>query len=63
VKGELRWDVPDLQVLVRADMAVTWRLNRMQTQEPGKQKVELWVARHSCLPEGRWQVEDDPLKP
>jgi ketosteroid isomerase-like protein len=32
-----RWDVPDLEIIVRGDVAVTWGLNRMHG--PG---VELW---------------------
>jgi ketosteroid isomerase-like protein len=41
-KGDFRWDVPDLQVIVRDDIAVTWGLNRMRFQEPGEQPVESW---------------------
>jgi ketosteroid isomerase-like protein len=41
-RGEFRWDIPDLQVIVRDDIAVTWGLNRMQSQEPGKEKLESW---------------------
>ncbi|MEU8251344.1 nuclear transport factor 2 family protein [Nonomuraea sp. NPDC048916] len=40
--GELRWDIPDLHVIVRDDLAVSWGLNRMRAQEPGKEPVELW---------------------
>lgn len=41
-KGTFRWDIPDLQVIVRDDIAVTWGLNHMQAQEPGKEKTESW---------------------
>lgn len=40
--GELRWDVPDLEVLVRDDLAVTWGVNRMRAQTPGAAPVEMW---------------------
>src|SRR5262249_13395016 len=40
--GTFRWDVPDLQVIVHDDTAVTWGLNRMRAQEAGKAAVELW---------------------
>lgn len=26
---EFRWDIPDLEIIVRGDIAVTWGLNRM----------------------------------
>lgn len=34
-EGNFRWDVPDLQIIVRGDIAVTWGVNRMR--EEGKQ--------------------------
>jgi uncharacterized protein YndB with AHSA1/START domain len=42
VRGEFRWDVPDLQVRVRGDLAVTWGLNRMSSREPGGTPTEVW---------------------
>jgi ketosteroid isomerase-like protein len=42
MQGDFTWDVPDLQVIVRGDLAVTWGLNRMRAQEPGKPTVESW---------------------
>src|SRR4030095_1451928 len=42
MRGELRWDMPKLHVVVRGDMAITWGLNRMVAQEPGAPRVELW---------------------
>lgn len=41
-RGEFRWDIPDLRVIVRDDIAVTWGLNRMWVQEPGKEATESW---------------------
>jgi uncharacterized protein (TIGR02246 family) len=38
--GNFRWDIPDLQVIVRDDIAVTWGLNDMRSQEPGGRKME-----------------------
>lgn len=57
-KGELRWDVPDLQVIVRGDLAVTWGLNRMRSQDPGQGPVELWSrgTRVFRKVDGRWQM-------
>jgi ketosteroid isomerase-like protein len=40
--GFVRWDIPDLQVIVRDDIAVTWGLNRMRSQESGGHHVEVW---------------------
>lgn len=40
--GEFRWDIPDLQVLVSGDIAVTWGLNRMRARQPGQEAVESW---------------------
>ena len=42
MKGEFRWDIPDLQILVRGDIAVAWWLNRMRAREPGEEKIEPW---------------------
>jgi uncharacterized protein YndB with AHSA1/START domain/ketosteroid isomerase-like protein len=41
-KGDFRWDIPDLQIIVRGDMAITWGLNRMRSQEPDKPASEHW---------------------
>ena len=40
--GDIRWDVPDLQVLVRGDIAVTWGLNRVRGHAPGQPAFESW---------------------
>lgn len=56
--GELRWDIPDLQILIRGDIAVTWGLNRMWNREPGKPAYELWSrgTRIFQRRDGRWQM-------
>lgn len=55
---ELRWDIPDLQIVVRGDIAVTWGLNRMRNREPGKPAYELWSrgTRIFQRRDGRWQM-------
>lgn len=40
MKGDFRWNIPDLQILVRDDIAVTWGLNHMLAQEPGGEKID-----------------------
>jgi uncharacterized protein YndB with AHSA1/START domain/ketosteroid isomerase-like protein len=57
-KGEFRWDIPDLQVMVRGDLAVTWGLNRMQSREPGSPPVEHWSrgTRVFRKIDGGWQM-------
>lgn len=40
--AEFRWDVPDLQILVRDDIAVTWGLNRMRDRAEGDPPSEMW---------------------
>jgi uncharacterized protein YndB with AHSA1/START domain/ketosteroid isomerase-like protein len=49
----LRWDVPDLRVLVRGDLAITWGLNHMHG--PG---VEMWSRGTRVFQkiDGRWQM-------
>ncbi|GAB3552207.1 YybH family protein [Spirosoma fluminis] len=39
-EGQIQWNIPDLQILVRDDLAVTWGLNHMQVLEPGSEKIE-----------------------
>lgn len=57
-KGELRWDIPDLRVIVGGDLAVTWGLDRMWSQEPGANPAELWSrgTRVFQKVDGRWQM-------
>jgi ketosteroid isomerase-like protein len=54
--GDFRWDIPDLQVLVRDDVAVTWGLNRMRAQEPGGEPFEGWSRGTRVFQriDGRW---------
>jgi len=35
MEGDLAWDIPDLQVMIRDDIAVTWGLNRMRATRFG----------------------------
>jgi ketosteroid isomerase-like protein len=57
-KGNFRWDIPDLQVIVRDDIAVTWGLNHMQSHEPGRQKSEVWSrgTRVFRKIDGKWKM-------
>jgi ketosteroid isomerase-like protein len=48
MKGDFRWDVPDLTVIVRDDIAVTWGLNRVQAHGPDGEKIEIW-SRGTCV--------------
>jgi ketosteroid isomerase-like protein len=58
MKGDVRWDVPDLHVVVRGDIAVTWGLNRMRAQERGQPAVELWSRGTRIFQrlDGRWKM-------
>jgi ketosteroid isomerase-like protein len=49
----LRWDVPDLRVLIRGDLAVTWGLNHMHGAG-----VDLWSRGTRIFQriDGRWQM-------
>lgn len=42
MEGEFSWDIPDIQIIVRCDIAVTWGLNRMRAKLPGQQTFESW---------------------
>lgn len=55
---DFTWTVPDLQVLVRDDLAVAWGLNRMADHHPDGTENVTWsrgtrVFRRS---EGRWRM-------
>ena len=41
-RGQFKWNVPDLRIVVRGDIAVTWGLNRLQFQPPGEEAVVSW---------------------
>lgn len=58
MRGEFRWDIPDLQIIVRGDIAITWGLNHMQAQEPGKEKVESWSRGTRVFQkiDGKWKL-------
>lgn len=40
--GHVTWDVPDLQVVARDDLAVAWGLNRMTATMPDGSVTETW---------------------
>lgn len=40
--AEVSWDVPDLKILVRDDLAVAWGLNRIRVEQPDGQTFETW---------------------
>lgn len=40
--GGVQWDVPELQVLIRDDIAVAWGLNRMLATDESGATVESW---------------------
>lgn len=56
--GEFRWDIPDLEVMVRGDLAVTWGLNRMRVTGRDGATVESWSrgTRIFQRRDGRWQM-------
>lgn len=58
MKGTLAWDIPDLQIIIRGDIAVTWGLNRMRAQEPGGTAFESWSRGTRIFQriQGRWKL-------
>jgi ketosteroid isomerase-like protein len=58
IKGEFEWDVPDLQVIVRDDIAIAWGLNRMRYRSPSAPEVENWSrsTRVFQKKEGTWKM-------
>jgi ketosteroid isomerase-like protein len=58
MKGTFRWDIPDVQVIVGDDIAVTWGLNPMQAQEPGKERFESWSRGTRVFQriDGKWKM-------
>lgn len=40
--GEVTWDVPDLKVMVREDLAVAWGLNHVRVEQTDGQVVDSW---------------------
>lgn len=55
---EVRWTVPDLQLLVRDDLAVGWGLNRIEVQTPDGSPVVSWSrgTRIFRKTTGSWQL-------
>jgi uncharacterized protein (TIGR02246 family) len=53
-----RWDIPDLQVIVRDDIAVTWGLNRMRSIETDGTARTMWSrgTRIFQRQDGRWKM-------
>jgi len=39
---DFRWDIPDLKIIVRGDLAVTWGLNRMAEHADGVVRSQMW---------------------
>lgn len=58
MEGEFRWDVPDLQVIVRGDIVVTWGLNHMRATKPDGSSIDQWSRGTRVFQriEGRWQM-------
>jgi ketosteroid isomerase-like protein len=56
--GQFRWDIPDLHIVVRGDLAVTWGLNRMRAEQAGSPAFESWSRGTRILQkvDGRWQM-------
>jgi uncharacterized protein YndB with AHSA1/START domain/ketosteroid isomerase-like protein len=56
--GDFRWDVPDLHVIIRDDIAVTWGLNHMTAREAGKPAFDSWSrgTRVFQKTDGSWKL-------
>ncbi|WP_229680092.1 nuclear transport factor 2 family protein [Saccharopolyspora thermophila] len=56
--GPVDWQVPDLHILVRDDLAATWGLNRMRAQQPDGRTIESWSrgTRIFQRRNGRWTM-------
>lgn len=56
--GDFRWDVPDLQIIVRDDIAITWGLNHMRAQEPGGRTFESFSRGTRIFQkiDGKWKM-------
>src|SRR5262245_56183539 len=69
MKGTFRWEVPNLHVLVRGDIAVTWGLNRVQAQMRGGVEYLSWSRGTRVFQkiEGAWKMihqhVSDPYDP
>jgi ketosteroid isomerase-like protein len=58
MKGELDWNIPDLKIIIKDDIAITWGLNHMQAQEPGKEMIDLWSRGTRIFQKinGKWKM-------
>jgi ketosteroid isomerase-like protein len=56
--SEFEWTVPDLEVIVRGDIAVTWGLNKMTDVEPNGVSSTIWSRGTRVFQriDGRWQM-------
>jgi uncharacterized protein YndB with AHSA1/START domain/ketosteroid isomerase-like protein len=56
--GEFRWDIPDLQIRIIGDTAVTWGLNRMRNVAPDGTVREDWSRGTRVFERrgGRWRM-------
>jgi uncharacterized protein (TIGR02246 family) len=56
--GTVTWEVPDLKVVVRDDIAVAWGLNRMTAEQPDGTSTEAWSrgTRVFQQQDGRWMM-------
>ena len=56
--GTVTWDVPDLRIVVRSGLAVSWGLNRMTVQQPDGTIAESWSrgTRVFLREAGEWRM-------
>lgn len=56
--GDFRWEVPDLRVIVRGDIAVTWGLNHMTASDAGRPAFDSWSRGTRVFRKinGSWQL-------
>lgn len=56
--GDFRWDIPDLQIRIAGDIAVTWGLNRMRNVAADGAVREDWSRGTRIFErrDGRWQM-------
>ncbi|MEV4457586.1 nuclear transport factor 2 family protein [Microbispora sp. NPDC049633] len=54
----MSWDVPDLKILARQDLAVAWGLNRIRVEQTGGESTETWSrgTRVSERRDGAWEM-------
>ena len=58
--GTVTWTVPELKVVVRDDLAVSWGLNSDDRATRGRRLDRKLVTRHPGVPEDRPRLGDDP---